>query len=89
MDVEVGVRYDLEKRLSVKVDVVEVTVLLVVDVRVSESALEGTYPLEMIRPLDFYCSCLLRFTPWMRIRSPHLSVFCSRLLIIYIYLNKL
>ena len=88
MDVEAGLRHDLEERLSVEVDVVKVGVLLVVDVGVCETSLRRAYALEMIRPFDFYCSCLFRFTPWMRIMSPHFSVFCC-CSDIDIYLNKL
>jgi hypothetical protein len=29
----------------------------------------------MIRPFEADCLSLLRFTPWMRIMSPHLRMF--------------
>ena len=88
MDIEVGLWHDLEERLSVEIDVVEFWVLLIVDIGVCETSWGDGYALEMISPLEFDCSCLLRFTPWIRMISPHLSVFCY-CSDIDIYLNKL
>ena len=75
MDFEAGDGHDLEKRLPVEVNVFEVGVLLVVDVGVSEAGYRRGYPLDMIRPLDCSCSLLLELTPWIRMMSPHFSVF--------------
>lgn len=75
MDVEVAGWDDLEERLAVEIDLIEFCVFLVVDVGVSEAAWREEYPFEMISPFEDYCYFLLRFTPWIRIISPHFRMF--------------
>jgi hypothetical protein len=86
VDVEVAGRHDLEEGLAVEVDPVEAGVLLVVDVGVREAEWRRKYPLEMISPFEDCCRYLLRFTPWIRIMSPHFRMFWPSP---GIYLNKL
>lgn len=75
VDVEVAGGHDLEEGFPVEVDLIEGGIFLVVDVGVGEAAFGRRYPLEMIRPFEAYCRYLLRFTPWIRIMSPHLRMF--------------
>jgi hypothetical protein len=75
VDVEVAGRHYLEERLPVEIDLIEGLIFLVVDVGVGEAAFRRRYPFEMIRPFEADCLSLLRFTPWMRIMSPHLRMF--------------
>ena len=74
MGIEIGPRHELIQAFAIEVDVLKLSILLVIHVRVSESRSIDKYPLETISPLDgFFFD---KFTPWMRTTSPHLSVFC-------------
>jgi hypothetical protein len=86
VDVEVAGRHDLVEGLAVEVDLVEGGVFLVVDVGVCEAESVRNYPFEMMSPFEDCCRYLLRFTPWIRIMSPHFSMFWPSP---GIYLNKL
>jgi hypothetical protein len=74
VEVEVALGEDLEERLAVEVDFIVVLVGLVVDVGVGETGLGRVYPLEMIRPFAYLSRMVL--TPWIRMISPHLMVYC-------------
>ena len=85
MDFEARDGEYLEEGLAIEVDLVEVGVFLVADAGVCESTWAGKYPLEVMSPLESACSLLLRFTPWMRMMSPHFRALPES----DIYLNKL
>ncbi len=89
MNIEIAMRHDLIKRFPVKIDsfktlslfIVDFVlrddlIFLIIDVRISESALKNCYPFDIIRPIDYDCFSLVRLTPCIRIMSPHFNVFC-------------
>lgn len=75
VEIEVAFRHDLEQRFAIKVDVGVLLVGLVVDVWVRETKSPAMYPLDMMRPLHSFPAIVL--TPWIRMMSPHLIVYCS------------